>query len=155
MATRNCLVNRMATSLRNDDRIAEIKETAARLEQQIDLAEKSVQESGRQLEALREQVREAFPDDEVQPETRLKLEDDPTPPKFTLQWMLIVVFLIAVAMKLQMEFDSAKVCFVCGAAVGAAVFSLARRPLFGVVVGVGVQVLVLIVLDLFFHVRIR
>ena len=145
----------MDTPFRDDDHIAEIKETAARLEQQIDLAEKSVQESRRQLEALREQVREAFPANEAQPETRLKLDDESAPPKFTLQWMLIVVFLIAVAMKLQMEFDSALVCFVCGAAVGAALFSLARRPLFGVVVGVGVQVLVLIVLDLFFHVRIR
>ena len=145
----------MDTPFRDDDRIAEIKEATARSEQQIDLAEKSVQESRRQLEALREQVREAFPDDQAKPETRLKLDDESAPPKFSLQWMLIVVFLIAVAMKLQMEFDSALVCFVCGAAVGAAVFSLARRPLFGVVVGVGVQVLVLIVLDLVFHVRIR
>ena len=66
----------MDTPFRDDDHIAEIKETAAHLEQQIDLAEKSVQESRRQLEALREQVREAFPANEAQPETRLKLDDE-------------------------------------------------------------------------------
>ncbi len=137
-------------------RLEELEALAARMEGEIEQAAKSIEESRRQLAELREHIREMLPGNDFR--LRLRLDDvaePPITPTFSLQRMLVVVCFLALAMKLQMEFDSAVVCFVCGGAVGAAVFSLARRPLFGVVVGVGAQVLILIVLNLFFHIRVR
>jgi uncharacterized coiled-coil protein SlyX len=137
-------------------RLVELEAMAARMEVEIEQAAKAIDESRRQLAEFREHLREMLTGNEFR--FRLRLDDvveEPGPPTFSLKWMLIVVCFVALAMKLQMEFDSALVCFICGATVGAAVFSLARRPLFGVVVGVGAQVLILIVLNVFFHIRIR
>ena len=125
------------------------------MEGEIDQAATSIEESRRQLAVLREHIREMLPGNDFR--LRLRLDDvvePPVTPSLSLQRMLVVVCFLALVMKLQMEFDSAVVCFVCARAVGAAV-SARCRPLFGVVVGVGAQVLILIILNLFFHIRLR
>jgi hypothetical protein len=137
-------------------RLEELEALAARMEGEIEQAARSIEESRRQLAELRVQLQAMLPGNDFR--FRLRLDDvaePPITPTFSLQRMLVVVCFLALAMKLQMAFDSSLICFVCGGAVGAAVFSLARRPLFGVVVGVAAQVLILIVLNLFFHIRVR